>query len=157
RTWHRLAAGIEDAGFEIRDSIAWLYGSGFPKSMDVSKAIDKAAGATREKVRKTGAASAYSANAGNDRPWMQEARENGFIEVDGDIPATDAAREWEGWGTALKPAFEPVVVARKPLGEKTVAANVLAHGTGALNIEATRIATTDDLSGNVNAERVMTN
>ncbi|MFM9745072.1 DNA methyltransferase, partial [Streptomyces brasiliscabiei] len=157
RTWHRLAAGIEDAGFEIRDSIAWLYGSGFPKSMDVSKAIDKAAGATREKVRKTGAASAYSANAGNDRPWMQEARENGFIEVDGDIPATDAAREWEGWGTALKPAFEPVVVARKPLGEKTVAANVLAHGTGALNIDATRIATTDDLSGNVNAERVMTN
>ncbi|MEI5617025.1 hypothetical protein WB403_48885, partial [Streptomyces brasiliscabiei] len=88
-----------------------------------------------------GAASAYSANAGNDRPWMQEARENGFIEVDGDIPATDAAREWEGWGTALKPAFEPVVVARKPLGEKTVAANVLAHGTGALNIEATRIGT----------------
>lgn len=139
RTWHRLAAGIEDAGFEIRDSIAWLYGSGFPKSLDVSKAIDKAAGATREKVRKTGAASAYSANAGNDRPWMQEARENGFIEVDGDIPATDAAREWEGWGTALKPAFEPVVVARKPLGEKTVAANVLAHGTGALNIDATRI------------------
>ncbi|MFM9587218.1 hypothetical protein, partial [Streptomyces caniscabiei] len=96
---------------------------------------------TREKVRKTGAASAYSANAGNDRPWMQEARENGFIEVDGDIPATDAAREWEGWGTALKPAFEPVVVARKPLGEKTVAANVLANGTGALNIEATRIGT----------------
>jgi len=114
RTWHRLAAGIEDAGFELRDSIVWLYGTGFPKSMDVSKAIDKAAGAEREKVRKPGAASAYSANAGNDRPWMQKAREDGFIEVDGDIPATDAAREWEGWGTALKPAFEPVLWARKP-------------------------------------------
>ena len=138
RTWHRLACAVEDAGFEVRDSIAWMYGSGFPKSMDVSKAIDKAAGATREKVRKTGAASAYSANAGNDRPWMQEARENGFIEVDGDIPATDAAREWEGWGTALKPAFEPVVVARKPLAG-TVAANVLAHGTGALNIDGCRV------------------
>lgn len=143
RTWHRLAAGIEDAGFEIRDSIAWLYGSGFPKSMDVSKAIDKAAGAQREKVRKAGAASAYSANAGNDRPWMHEARANGFIEVDGDTPATDAAREWQGWGTALKPAFEPVVVARKPLGERTVAANVLEHGTGALNIDATRIGVAD--------------
>ena len=140
RTFDLMTFSIRLAGFEIRDSVAWLYGSGFPKSMDVSKAIDKAAGAQREKVRKTGAASAYSANAGNDRPWMQEARENGFIEVDGDIPATDAAREWEGWGTALKPAFEPIVVARKPLGEKTVAANVLAHGTGALNIDATRIA-----------------
>ncbi|QGJ94418.1 DNA methylase [Mycobacterium phage Elite2014] len=96
RTWHRLTVAIEDAGFEIRDSIAWLYGSGFPKSLDVSKAIDKAAGAERE------------------------------------------VRQWQGWGTALKPAFEPIVVARKPL-VGTVAANVLEHGTGALNIDACRI------------------
>lgn len=136
RTWHRLAAGIEDAGFEIRDSIAWLYGSGFPKSMDVSKAIDKAAGATREVVGRGDNALGRNSTLTDDG-WAGVGRE-GF-DILG-APATDAAREWEGWGTALKPAFEPVVVARKPLGEKTVAANVLAHGTGALNIDATRIA-----------------
>jgi DNA modification methylase len=146
RTQDLMGLSIRLAGFDVRDNIAWLYGSGFPKSMDVSKAIDKAAGAERLKVRKTGAASAYSANAGNDRPWMQKARDEGFIEVDGDTPATDAAREWEGWGTALKPAHEPIIVARKPF-PSTVAANVLAHGTGALNIDATRISTTDDLNG----------
>jgi site-specific DNA-methyltransferase (adenine-specific) len=129
RTWHRLAAGIEDAGFEVRDSIAWLYGSGFPKSLDVSKAIDKAAGATREVVGPGGMAGDFAGS------W------------DTTAPTTDAAREWQGWGTALKPAFEPIVVARKPLSEKTVAANVLAHGTGALNIDATRIETEDSLLG----------
>ncbi|QBI97801.1 DNA methylase [Mycobacterium phage Zeuska] len=103
RTWHRLTVAIEDAGFEIRDSIAWLYGSGFPKSLNVSKAIDKAAGAERE------------------------------------------VRQWQGWSTALKPSFEPIVVARKPL-VGTVAANVLEHGTGALNIDACRIATDEDRS-----------
>lgn len=116
RTWHRLAAGIEDAGFEIRDSIAWLYGSGFPKSLDVSKAIDKAAGATREVVGRGDNALGRNSTLTDDN-W---------------------GREWEGWGTALKPAFEPIVVSRKPL-IGTVAANVLAHGTGALNIDATRI------------------
>lgn len=113
RTCHRLTCGIEDAGFEIRDTIAWLYGSGFPKSHDVSKAIDRAAGA--EPVV-TGP-HPTNACAGGD---------------------TDAAR-WQGWGTALKPAHEPVVVARKPL-VGTVAANVQQHGTGALNIDAARIA-----------------
>ena len=149
RTWHRLAAGIEDAGFEIRDSIAWLYGSGFPKSMDVSKAIDKAAGATREVIGT--AKRSENRSEGWDRPWMRERMEAiggaGMAQHDITAPATDAAREWEGWGTALKPAFEPVVVARKPLGEKTVAANVLAHGTGALNIDATRIGTDGGTSG----------
>ena len=129
RTQHRMAVRIEDAGFEIRDMIAWVYGSGFPKSLDVSKAIDKAAGAVREKVRKPCAATAYSSNAGNQRPWMDRARQQGYTEVDGEEPATDAARQWQGWGTALKPALEPITVARKPL-EGTVAANVLAHGTG---------------------------
>ena len=101
RTHDLMTLGIRLAGFEIRDSVAWLYGSGFPKSMDVSKAIG---------------------------------------------PTADAAREWEGWGTALKPAFEPVALARKPL-TGTVAANVLEHGAGALNIDACRVPTTDKLSG----------
>ncbi|UVT30961.1 DNA methyltransferase [Mycobacterium phage Langerak] len=132
RTWHRLAAAIEDAGFEVRDSIAWLYGSGFPKSLDVSKAIDKAAGAEREVIgeqpdRWTNKGSVL--NFATDRPQSS-------IPVTGD-PATEAARQWQGWGTALKPAFEPIVVARKPL-QGTVAANVLDHGTGALNIDACR-------------------
>lgn len=134
RTWHRLAAGIEDAGFEIRDSIAWLYSQGFPKSMNVSKAIDKAAGAQREVVGRLRGAHNGSVVGLGEAPSMAS-------EYDATAAATDAAREWEGWGTALKPAFEPVVVARKPLGEKTVAANVLAHGTGALSIDATRIGT----------------
>lgn len=109
RTWHRMACAVEDAGFEMRDTIAWLYGSGFPKSLDVGKAIDKAAGAEREVV--------------------------------GD---PDAAK-WDGWGTALKPAHEPIVVARKPF-PGTVAANVVAHGTGALNIDACCIGTSDTIT-----------
>lgn len=147
RTQHRMAVRIEDAGFEIRDMIAWVYGSGFPKSLDVSKAIDKAAGAEREKVRKPCAATAYSSNAGNMRPWMERAQELGYTEVDGSEPATEAARQWQGWGTALKPALEPITVARKPL-IGTVAANVLAHGTGALNIDGCRVAT-DELKGKI--------
>ena len=132
RTWHRLACAVEDAGFEVRDSIAWMYGSGFPKSLDVSKAIDKAAGAEREVI---GTKFAGIATPGDmDRHTVGGSR---AVEVD-ITPATDAAREWEGWGTALKPAFEPVVVARKPL-KGTVAANVLAHGTGALNIDGCRV------------------
>jgi hypothetical protein len=143
RTQHRMAVRIEDAGFEIRDMIAWVYGSGFPKSLDVSKAIDKAAGAEREKIRKPSAATAYSSAAGNLRPWMERAQELGYTEVDGDQPATDAARQWAGWGTALKPALEPITVARKPLSG-TVAATVLEHGTGALNIDGCRVGDGDD-------------
>jgi len=142
RTFHRLACAIEDAGFEIRDSIAWLYGSGFPKSLDVSKAIDKAAGAQRDKVRtritpRTNAGKGFS-NELDESPWLTEARRNGYHEHDSDIAATDAARQWQGWGTALKPAHEPIIIARKPL-QGTVAANVLAWGTGGLNIDACRV------------------
>ncbi|QFG09089.1 DNA methyltransferase [Mycobacterium phage ThulaThula] len=125
RTWHRLAAAIEDAGFEVRDSIAWLYGSGFPKSLDVSKAIDKSEGIRR------GRAGAVSSDNGSMSGGNYERTPKGE-------PATEAAIAWAGWGTALKPAFEPIVVARKPLAG-TVAANVLEHGTGALNIDACRI------------------
>ena len=131
RTWHRLAVAIEDAGFELRDSIAWLYGSGFPKSLDVSKAIDKAAGAERDRVPYVGGIASGQGNYGG----------GGKVHVGskvGDIAVTAEAQKWAGWGTALKPAFEPVVVGRKPL-KGTVAANVLAYGVGGLNIDATRI------------------
>ena len=141
RTWHRLAVAIEDAGFEMRDSLAWLYGSGFPKSHDVGKAIDKLAGAEREVVGT--ARRSQNRSEGWDRPWMREQMESlggsGMAEHAITAPATPEAVQWDGWGTALKPAFEPIVLARKPLAEKTVARNVLAHGTGAINVDACRI------------------
>jgi DNA modification methylase len=131
RTWHRLACAVEDAGFEIRDSIAWLYGSGFPKSLDVSKAIDKAAGAERGTVVGHGYAGPRSTlttgNPGIDA-W-REARSTSHA-YDITAPATEAAQRWQGWGTAMKPAHEPVVCARKPfsvvpLGEVHRALGVL--------------------------------
>ena len=210
RTYHRMAVAIEDAGFEIRDSIHWLYGSGFPKSLDVSKAIDKRGGripwqrefAEHLRMIKPNHVTAAQINAhvatngsksnfwGHfidvtsqpllptveqyrrlcellpiDSSWddmfLDEAAREivgkskgvsrpGFagetygpdgskaVEVDITAPATDAAKQWQGWGTALKPAHEPIVVARKPL-DGTVAANVLEHGTGALNIDGCRV------------------
>lgn len=132
RTHHHMWVAIEDAGFEVRDMVLWMYGQGFPKSMDVSKAIDKAAGEEREVVgddpnyrKRVHTESVYS--GGQSRPKYLTAS------------ATDDAKKWNGWGTALKPACEPILLARKPLSEKTVAANVLKHSTGALNIDATRL------------------
>jgi len=224
RTWHRLAVAVEDAGFEIRDSIAWMYGSGFPKSLDVSKAIDKkrydraevlkvtkwirdsrnAAGITNRDIdgafgfrgmaghwtsgmsqpsvptleqiptllRLLGMALDDVPSDVRDLIWTLNGRKGqpgpnwlkreviGKYETDmgglggqrlgqsgGDIsaPATPAAEKWQGWGTALKPAHEPIVVARKPL-EGTVAENVLRWGTGALNIDGSRIGTEERLS-----------
>lgn len=148
RTYHRMACAIEDAGFEIRDLIAWLYGSGFPKSHDVSKAIDKAMGvegsygapksAAQAGWIKRGALRAGGGHEGYQRPWMDdgEAVERAARRYQ---PGSPEAAAWQGWGTALKPALEPVCFARKPFSEKTVAANVLAHGVGALNIDACRI------------------
>lgn len=130
RTFHRLASGIEDAGFEIRDSIAWLYGSGFPKSLDVSKAIDKAAGV--EFTERPAEGVGFMRPDGRDGYNVTKNR------LDRAGESTPDAQRWQGWGTALKPAFEPIVVARKPLAG-TVAGNVLAHGTGALNIDGCRI------------------
>jgi site-specific DNA-methyltransferase (adenine-specific) len=134
RTQHRMAVNIEDAGFHIRDLIAWVYGSGFPKSHDVSKAIDKAAGAEREvlgtqtKARSSTGDSALPSLDGTTvyKTW------------DITAPATEAAKQWEGWGTALKPALEPITVARKPFGG-TIAENVLTWGTGAINVDGCRI------------------
>ena len=208
RTYHRMAVAIEDAGFEIRDSIHWLYGSGFPKSLDVSKAIDKRGGATadfaafrdavRDAMKRNGITRSRLQDAlGNhmlshyltagSQPaipnWRDyqiirntvglgdafdhlfrdeaerevvgkrdgaefvfapgEARTAEKVTFDITAPATDAAKRWDGWGTALKPAHEPIVVARKPL-DGTVAANVLQHGTGALNIDGCRIEISDN-------------
>jgi hypothetical protein len=141
RTYHRMACAIEDAGFEIRDSIHWVYGSGFPKSLNVGKAIDKAAGAEREVVGKRthigypdGDGVAHLSNAKGHFGQTIERRH------DITAPATAEAARWEGWGTALKPAHEPVVVARKPLSG-TVAGNVLVWGTGGLNIDGCRVGT----------------
>ncbi len=145
KTVDLMGLSIRLAGFEIRDSLDWLYGSGFPKSRDIGKAIDSEAGAVRAKKRVPSAASAYSSNAGNTRPWMKQAAINGYREVDGDTPATDAAKQWSGWGTALKPAHEPVILARKPLATgRTVAANVLEFGTGGVNIDGCRISASDE-------------
>ncbi len=135
RTYHRLAVAIEDAGWEIRDCVMWVYGSGFPKSLDVSKAIDKAAGVERTEV--------VAVRHRNVKPFDDE---NGWNAngTTGDhaytAPATDAAKQWAGWGTALKPAYEPIIVARKPL-VGTVAENVLKHGTGAINVDGCRVGT----------------
>ena len=216
RTFHRMAVAVEDAGFEIRDSIAWLYGSGFPKSLNVSKALDKLDAADerlarayrftawmRQHVTAAQIDAATDTNMGGHyvtaasqpavataelfdklRPllpdvpaWVEQlvaertvesedykrrekigvkrgalsgwSMDGGSQFIDRDIttPATDAAKRWDGWGTALKPAFEPVVVARKPL-TGTVAANVLEHGTGALNVDGCRIGSDEDTRWN---------
>ena len=152
RTFHRLAVAIEDAGWEIRDTVMWVYGSGFPKSHDVGKGIDKAAGAERTAVTTRKAANLFEAEREEIEIFKgAQSESTGRYGAWGDgitatAPATEAARQWDGWGTALKPAWEPIIVARKPL-EGTVAANVLAHGTGALNIDGCRVATTDCLNG----------
>ena len=142
RTYHRMASAIEDAGFEIRDQIMWVYGSGFPKSLDVSKAIDKVAGAARTKVPATG--SLHKNTNLNDDGWSKIGDREPLM--DSNVPVTDSAKQWDGWGTSLKPAHEPIVVARKPL-VGTVVANVLTHGTGALNIDGCRIEGQDVPAG----------
>ena len=142
RTYHRMVVAIEDAGFEIRDQIMWVYGSGFPKSHNISKGIDKAAGAEREviewistpyKIDSGAAVAEYSQLKGT--VTMDE---NGYRTTPITAPATRAAQQWQGWGTALKPAHEPIVLARKPF-TGTVANNVLTFGTGGINIDGSRV------------------
>lgn len=132
RTYDLGTLAIRLAGFEIRDQIMWVYGSGFPKSLDVSKAIDKAAGAEREIL---GSESNFGVSKASDG---KQAYGDYAGTWNITAPATDEAKQWSGWGTALKPAHEPICVARKPLCG-TVAENVLTHGTGALNIDGCRI------------------
>jgi DNA modification methylase len=141
RTYHRMVCAIEDAGFEVRDQIFWVYGSGFPKSLDVSKAIDKAAGAEREVIGE-GPFASRRPSADHSKQGLTFA-DDAYVRPAGHAitaPATPAAQQWAGWGTALKPAHEPICVARKPL-IGTVAANVLKYGCGAINIDACRVAT----------------
>lgn len=132
RTYHRMACAIEDAGFDIRDQIMWVYGSGFPKSLDVAKAIDKMAGVEFEAKPASGVGFMNSSDDGYNTTLNQLVQTG---------ESTDEATKWKGWGTALKPAHEPIVMARKPLSEKTVAKNVLEHGTGGINIDGSRIGT----------------
>jgi DNA modification methylase len=225
RTWHRVAVAIEDAGFEVRDSIAWMYGSGFPKSLDVSKAIDKSNGkhqvdlapfgayvrelreakglsrkqlddlmgtntavswwegrasgvqlpsketyerlkpvlgmddrfdslidwaeAEREVIGKKPSSLGGTVAAGERNQEIIDYHKNKIVDIT--APSTPEAKQWEGWGTALKPAFEPIVVARKPL-IGTVAENVLTHGTGGLNIDGSRIGTEQIEAGRSNRQ-----
>ena len=147
RTYHRMVVAIEDSGFEIRDQIMWLYGSGFPKSLNVSKAIDKKAGAPVKVGKRFTVAGGIEAQPTPQGEAREEMRHNAI---------TPEAQQWQGWGTALKPAHEPIVVARKPLGG-TVANNVLTYGTGAINIDGSRVGTDGGCAGAGAGARVFGN
>lgn len=151
RTYHRMAVAIEDAGFEIRDQIMWLYGSGFPKSMAIDKAIEGklTTGSSNKKSFKN--LSGEQVDRGDwgiaKQQYDHGQRDTNYDTTAGSTrlgklnPTTKEAKQWQGWGTALKPAHEPIVVARKPISMKTVAENVLTYGTGAINIDASRVGT----------------
>lgn len=143
RTYHRMACAIEDAEWEIRDCVMWLYFNGYPKSMDIGKAIDKKLGAKRQQIRTPMSpnSNVMMDKIGATRPWKEAAKVAGYHEHDDDEPVTEAAKEWHGWGTTLKPAYEPVVLARKALSG-TAAECVMEHGAGGLNIDACRVGTT---------------
>lgn len=151
RTYHRMAVAIEDAGFEIRDQIMWLYGSGFPKSYNISKGIDKKFGTEGEVLgvnpssrpnSKTKGGKGFDASLGGESAGVQTLK----------TPGHDLAKQWDGWGTALKPANEPIVLARKPLSEKNIVDNILKHGVGGLNIDECRIETNDNLNGGAHSK-----
>lgn len=143
RTYHRMVVNIEDAGFEIRDQIMWLYGSGFPKSHNIGKSVDKLNGVEGDKgpLKRGGEALTYDSSEYGDIGWKADKRDpNTYI----------AKNDWSGWGTALKPANEPICVARKPLSEKTIAENVIKWGTGGINIDGCRIGTDELKPGKTN-------
>lgn len=133
RTQHRMAVRIEDAGFEIRDMIAWVYGSGFPKSLNIGKAVDKLQGNEREVV------GINQNTQGRTTKWENGESDYGGFTGEDKTTLTKWDSEWEWWGTALKPALEPITVARKPLDEKTVAENCLKWGVGGINIDGSRV------------------
>ena len=134
RTFHRLTCAIEDAGFEIRDCLMWLYGSGFPKSLDISKALDKVAGAEREIIGRR----SQSDIRGDSCQNRGRHGKAGNVEILDTVPATELAKRWDGWGTSLKPAWEPIVLAMKPL-DGTFARNAQRHGAAGMNIDASRV------------------
>jgi site-specific DNA-methyltransferase (adenine-specific) len=175
RTYHRMAVAIEDAGFEVRDMIEWVYGSGFPKSLNIGKAVDKLQGNERESL-------GIVKGVGNNNTESMNSGVSKTSEFSHEYEASKGTSEWEGWGTALKPAHEPVIVsmkplmscliqntgintghstkippnhepicmARKPLAEKTVAENVLKYGCGGINIDLSRVEAHD---GNTTARK----
>lgn len=130
RTYHRMACAVEDAGFEVRDMIEWVYGSGFPKSLDVSKSLDKRNGKEREVISK-------NPNARDTCGNINICKKNGSGTIT--APTTEEAIQWDGFGTGLKPAHEPILLARKPISERNIASNVLKWGVGGLNIGECRI------------------
>lgn len=153
RTSHWTATALENAGFEIRDVVTHLFGSGFPKSLNISKAIDKAAGVEREKI----APLPYTnPDIRGDKFGRQDGK-NERIQNYITAPSTDAAKQWDGWGTALKPASEHWILIRKPLSEKTVAENVLKWGTGGINIDDCRIEVKDQDKLAKNWDRIQSN
>jgi site-specific DNA-methyltransferase (adenine-specific) len=136
RTYHRMVVNIEDAGFEIRDQIQWIYGSGFPKSHNIGKAVDKLEGNEREVVGEKTNKINLNATKEGDRSFYENAwQDKNYVNID----ITKGTSPYEGWGTALKPANEPICVARKPLSEKSVAENVLKWGTGGINVDGCRV------------------
>ena len=151
RTWHRLAAAIEDAGWQMRDTLMWLQGQGFPKSLDISKSLDKAAGAVREVI---GASRSIDCvERGYTKVYSTKAENSGFgtsrtfgLGIPITASATPEAAKWNGWGTALKPAWEPIVLAMKPL-DGTFARNAETWGVVGMNIDACRIGTSDQSKG----------
>jgi len=150
RTYHRMAVRVEDAGFEIRDQIMWIYGSGFPKSHNIGKSVDKLLGNEREVIG-TKIHSQKGVKAAEERTTIGAGAFGEPREAD----ITKGTSQYEGWGTALKPAHEPIVMARKPLSEKTVVNNVLEWGTGGINIEESRISykSKDDMEIRKNTHR----
>ena len=155
RTYHRMAINIEDAGFEIRDMISWLYGSGFPKSLNIGKQVDKVLGNKREIVGEKIRGDVEKAKQNGNTFAVADANKNNKdIFGYGKETLTKGNSEWEGWGTALKPACEPIVVARKPLSEKNVALNVLKYGTGGINIDDCRISLNGERQPQGSAKRI---
>lgn len=148
RTYHRMACAIEDAGFYISDQIAWVYGSGFPKSSNTSKGLDSYWGYDREKItipsntvrNQKASGGGKDGTKGSTRPFIERAMEVGYHEVAGDTPISEEAETWNGWGSALKPSMEPICVAQKPFST-SIARNILKYGTGAMNIDACRVGT----------------
>ena len=149
RTYHRMVVNIEDAGFEIRDQIMWIYGSGFPKSHNIGKAVDKIQGNEREVV---GTKMSMAPPEGEKKTKF--GFDTNFKPTE--IELTKGTTPQEGWGTAIKPANEPICVARKPLSESTIAANVLKWGTGGINIDGCRIGTEEKISGRVRTNNTET-
>lgn len=148
RTFHRIACAIEDAGFEIRDTIMYLYGSGFPKSLNIGLVVDKLNGVESKILGE-------SSNARPNSKKEDNLYQAGTVGKNFDItlPESDLAKEWDGWGTALKPAIEPIVMARKPLSESTIVNNIIKHGVGGINIDACRVPFGEETDGRVGTDK----